>query len=58
VETPPDSPEWDGVRDRLQRAAHWCLAGGDPTVGDCAETKSPDERGLYGRGWCERSELV
>jgi len=21
VETPPDSPEWDGVRDRLQRAA-------------------------------------
>ncbi len=22
VETPPDSPEWDGVRDRLQRAAH------------------------------------
>ena len=21
VETPPDAPEWDGVRDRLQRAA-------------------------------------
>ena len=21
VETPPASPEWDGVRDRLQRAA-------------------------------------
>jgi L-threonylcarbamoyladenylate synthase len=21
VETPPDTPEWDGVRDRLQRAA-------------------------------------
>jgi L-threonylcarbamoyladenylate synthase len=21
VETPPESPEWDGVRDRLQRAA-------------------------------------
>ena len=21
VETPPDSPEWQGVRDRLQRAA-------------------------------------
>lgn len=22
IETPPDSPDWDGVRDRLQRAAH------------------------------------
>jgi len=22
IETPPDNPEWDGVRDRLQRAAH------------------------------------
>jgi L-threonylcarbamoyladenylate synthase len=22
VESPPDAPEWDGVRDRLQRAAH------------------------------------
>jgi L-threonylcarbamoyladenylate synthase len=21
IETPPESPEWDGVRDRLQRAA-------------------------------------
>lgn len=21
IETPPDTPEWDGVRDRLQRAA-------------------------------------
>jgi L-threonylcarbamoyladenylate synthase len=21
VETPPETPEWDGVRDRLQRAA-------------------------------------
>jgi L-threonylcarbamoyladenylate synthase len=21
VETPPDTPEWEGVRDRLQRAA-------------------------------------
>jgi len=21
IETPPGSPEWDGVRDRLQRAA-------------------------------------
>jgi L-threonylcarbamoyladenylate synthase len=21
VETPPDAPEWDGVRDRLTRAA-------------------------------------
>ncbi|MBP9061052.1 MAG: translation factor Sua5, partial [Rhodoferax sp.] len=21
VETPPDAPEWDGVRDRLERAA-------------------------------------
>jgi L-threonylcarbamoyladenylate synthase len=22
IETPPATPEWDGVRDRLQRAAH------------------------------------
>jgi len=22
IESPPDAPEWDGVRDRLQRAAH------------------------------------
>ena len=21
VETPPDTPEWEGIRDRLQRAA-------------------------------------
>jgi L-threonylcarbamoyladenylate synthase len=21
IETPPDTPEWEGVRDRLQRAA-------------------------------------
>jgi L-threonylcarbamoyladenylate synthase len=21
IETPPEAPEWDGVRDRLQRAA-------------------------------------
>jgi len=24
VEAVPDSPAWEGIRDRLQRAAHWC----------------------------------
>ncbi|MFM8589996.1 MAG: Sua5 family C-terminal domain-containing protein, partial [Limnohabitans sp.] len=32
VELPPDTPEWEGVRDRLQRAAAEAPAASGPTA--------------------------